>query len=136
MPRRRDFTNRCTWRTLWRFVAEQESRYALVVASDTLCYFGALEGLLAAVHAALRRGGLFVFSVEMLQPSSGAAGSGGGDWALGVRGRYAHAPSYIRRIASNSGFALRAMAEETLRQEADWPVQGLIVVLERPRHDA
>ena len=50
------------------FLAEDATRWRLVLAADVLIYFGALEELLAAVHPRLQPGGWFIFSVEELLP--------------------------------------------------------------------
>ena len=46
------------------FLMEAPARYDLIVSADTLVYFGALEGVVAAASGALRPGGTLVFSLE------------------------------------------------------------------------
>lgn len=110
--------------------------WRLIVAADVLCYFGALEPMLAAVHARLPPGGRFIFSVEELLPDHDGNTPGNGDWALGRQGRYAHEASYVTDAAEALGFRCLTLDRETLRFEAGGPVAGLILVLERPRCDA
>lgn len=111
------------------------SHWPLIIAADVLCYFGALEDVLTAIHARLEPGGWFVFSVEVLLPDHDGAVPGNGEWALLRQGRYAHAVDYVRRTAQDAGFMTRHAASEVLRHEAGVPVQGLLMVLERARHD-
>ncbi|MBV8093529.1 MAG: methyltransferase domain-containing protein [Acetobacteraceae bacterium] len=99
--------------------------YRLVLAADVLCYFGALEDVLARVYARLAPGGLFLFTVEQLESS--AAG-----WMLRAQGRYAHAQAYVNVASVEAGFQIRELRAESLRQEAGAPVPGWFVVLERP----
>jgi predicted TPR repeat methyltransferase len=115
---------------------EDTARWRLILAADLMCYFGALDDMLAAVRERLRLGGRFIFSVEELLPDHDGTIPGNGDWALGRLGRYAHAPEYVARTADALGFRCLAFERETLRHEAGGPVAGLILVLERPRDDA
>jgi len=115
---------------------DDPEQWRLILAADVLCYFGALEEMLAAVRERLRPGGRFIFSVEELLPDHEGAIPGDGEWAPGRLGRYAHARSYVARAADAAGFRCLTLDRETLRYEAGDPVTGLIVVLERPRDDA
>ncbi len=115
---------------------EDTSRWRLILAADLLCYFGALDEMLQAVHQRLRPGGRFIFSVEHLLPDHDGTLRGNGDWVAERMGRHTHAPAYVERIAARLGFHCLTMDREILRHEAGGPVTGLIVVLERPRVDA
>ncbi len=110
--------------------------WRLIVAADLMCYFGALEDMLASVRVRLTPAGRFIFSVEALLPDHDGALPGNGDWSLGRMGRYAHTPGYITAAAASHGFTVIALNHEALRHEAGGPVAGLIVVLERPLTDA
>ena len=55
------------------FLGGCDHTYDLIVSADTLCYFGTLEPVFAAVFGALRRGGCVAFTVEKADP--GKAGS-------------------------------------------------------------
>ncbi|MBS0558610.1 MAG: tetratricopeptide repeat protein [Proteobacteria bacterium] len=98
--------------------------WRIVLAADVLCYFGALEAVFAAVAARLLPGGLFVCSVEEAPDEAG--------WSLGRLGRYAHGRRYVTGTAEAAGLVVREIRAETLRHEADAPVPGLILVLQRP----
>ena len=117
------------------FLAQTGTRWKLVLAADVVVYFGALEDLLAAVHARLEPGGWFVFSVEELLPDHDGAVPGNGDWVLLRQGRYAHAKAYVHEAAFKAGFRVNALLHEAVRTEAGAPVPGLLAVLERTRHD-
>jgi predicted TPR repeat methyltransferase len=112
-----------------------QTHWPLVIAADVLCYFGALDDVLAAVHARLEPGGWFIFSLEVLLPDHDGVVPGNGDWALLRQGRYAHALDYARRAALDAGFVIRRLASEVVRHEAGVAVDGVLVVLERARHD-
>ena len=115
------------------FLAEAQRDWAVVLAADVLIYFGALEKVFSLVHAALRPHGLFVFSAEEMDQDAVTTAEHG--WQLGRQGRYTHTQDYIRHAANQAGFRLRELRRETVRHEGTVPVPGLLVVLERIRHD-
>ncbi len=117
------------------FLANDTSPWRLILAADVLCYFGALQDLLAAVFDRLAPGGLFLFSAEELLPDADGrlpANLRGGGWALGRQGRYAHTADYLTGAAEGAGFTIRMLRREIQRFEADAPVDGFLVMLERP----
>jgi predicted TPR repeat methyltransferase len=113
-------------------------RYPLMLAADVFCYFGALEDAFTAVHASLMPGGWLVASVEELVADRDGVlpGDTGGKWALQRQGRYAHGAAYVRDTATAAGFQVLRVDREVVRYEANAPVGGLLVVLQRVRHDA
>jgi predicted TPR repeat methyltransferase len=110
-------------------LADTQRDWAVITAADVFCYFGDLEAVLTAAHARLRPGGLFIFSVETLAAQPDV-------WQLGPNGRYLHGQQYVSHVAAQAGFVIRALQHETLRYEDNRPVDGLLVTLERIRHDA
>lgn len=112
---------------LLRFLADETRRFPLAAAADVLCYFGALDRVLADVAARLLPGGRFVVSFEALD---GAPGTGPA-WALGLHARYAHRHDYVLEAAAAAGFTVAEDQEAILREESGVPVLGRILVLER-----
>ena len=115
--------------------SDKTQHWPVIVAADVLCYFGSLEDVLPAVHARLEPGGWFIFSLERLVPDLDGEVPGNGRWALLRQGRYAHAVDYVHRAAVAAGFAIRLLTPEVIRFEAGMPVDGIMMVLERVRHD-
>ncbi len=113
-----------------------EQRWPLIIAADVLCYFGALEELLAQVHDRLEPGGWFVFSVEALLPDHDGVVPGNGDWALQRKGRYAHAESYLYEAVYTAGFRVLCLDHSVVRQEGGADVAGLLFAIEPIRHDS
>ncbi len=111
--------------------------YPLILAADVFCYFGTLAELFAAAYANLAPGGWLVCSVEELLPDRDGVvpGDNDGNWALQRQGRYAHSLAYIRHTATEAGFQVLRLDRETVRHEANAPVAGLLIVLQRVRHD-
>lgn len=103
------------------FLRTNEGAFDVVVAADVLCYFGALDGVIAAAETALRPGGTLAFTVELLADHD--------DWSLALTGRYAHSPRHV--IAVMRRFDEVAVQPCELRMEAGRPVAGLVITGQR-----
>jgi len=119
---------------LMTVLQEETARWPVILAADVLCYFGVLEDVLKAAHARLAPGGWFVFSAELLLPDHDGVIPGNGSWCLQRQGRYAHTAAYLSQAALGAGFQIHTSRPEVIRFEADVPVAGQLLVLER-RHD-
>jgi predicted TPR repeat methyltransferase len=115
---------------LMHLLADDAAHWQLMMAGDVLCYFGALHDVLAAAHARLQPVGWLIFTVEELLPDYDGVLRGDGGWALQRQGRYAHTMDYVAAVAREVGFTIRTLERQTLRYEADAPVNGLFAVLE------
>ncbi len=104
----------------------QEPKFDLVVAADVLIYVGALEPLFHAVAACLRPPGQFCLTVELM-PTSPAGPPV--DMRLLPSLRYAHSQAYLRRAATEAGFAIDALVTAPLREEQGVAQMGLYVYL-------
>ncbi len=111
------------------FLARDTTAWPVILAADVFCYLGMLDDVLRLVHARLAPGGILAFTVEEL------AEPGGPGWRLGRQGRFAHTWEYVHGCATAAGFAVRTARREVLRAEAEADVPGLMLVLERVRHD-
>ena len=100
-----------------------------------LCYFGALEDLLAIVHQRLEPDGWFVFSVEEMLPDHDGVVPGNGNWALHRQGRYTHAEHYVYEAVCSAGFRVLRMDRPVIRQEAGADVPGLLFAIAPIGHD-
>jgi predicted TPR repeat methyltransferase len=103
---------------LTAFLHGRRLAFDLLVAADTLCYFGDLRALAVAAAAALRPGGHIVFTVEA---------SNDGDVVLQPNGRYAHGRSHVEAALRASGFGVMRCDRRELRQEAGRAVAGDVV---------
>ena len=104
-------------------MASRPSAYDLVIAADVLIYLGDLTAVFAAAQSALRADGHFAFTVER--------GEGEG-YSLQPTARFAHAESYLRRLAAGHGFSLISLDSVVTRRERGLPVPGLFCLLIRP----
>ena len=111
---------------LMHYLRTQPLAFDAVVSADTLCYFGALEGVFEAAGRTLRPGGALVFTVEALPAASTEA------HRLQANGRYAHGGRYVSTALADAGFELRELRAETLRMEGGEPVPGWLVTAIKP----
>jgi predicted TPR repeat methyltransferase len=110
---------------LTEFLRGCHEAFDVIVSADTLVYFGALEGVLAAAVGALRPNGVFVFTLEHAVDAGPDVES-----HLQYHGRYRHARTYVERALVRAGFE-PAIARAELRMEAGSPVAGLVIVAQR-----
>lgn len=108
---------------LTQFLLAHPGEFDLIVAADTLVYFGALTEVFLATSASLREEGVFIFTVE--------ADSQSDSYQLQPHGRYSHCETFVRRELLGAGFEVLAVEHETLRMEAEEPVEGLVVSAKR-----
>jgi predicted TPR repeat methyltransferase len=104
---------------LTEHLRDSSEAFDLIVSADTLVYFGDLRGVFAAVAAALRPNGLFVFTLE--HAVGGCAG-----YRLELHGRYSHTRDYVEQLLTFSGLQSKIIQAE-LRMEAGAPVPGLVI---------
>lgn len=107
------------------FLQAHVERFDLLVSADTLCYFGALEEVLAAAAASLRPGGLMVFTVEAHDDAQKTF------W-LHAHGRYSHDRRYLEDTLHTAGFGSADFESVVLRLECGEPVTGWLVTVNRP----
>jgi predicted TPR repeat methyltransferase len=104
-----------------QFLRDRPDAFDVVVSADTLCYFGALEGVVDAARSALRAGGQIVFTVEAAREEEESAGPG---FRLQLNGRYVHSRAYLGSVLERAGFDALRIDAEVLRSEAGQPVHG------------
>lgn len=107
-------------------LAHRDDVYDVVMAADVLIYLGDLSETFALVHRRLRSGGLFAFSVEVLD---------GDGFHLNPSKRYSHSAAYLQQLAQEHGFAVQSLAHDFLRLEATAPdgkITGYYAVLQKP----
>ena len=97
--------------------------YDLILAVDTMCYFGDLAPTLAGVRDRLPPGGFFLFTVES---------EDGDSFAKSAKRRWHHSESYLRQAAAAAGLDVAGLVACTPRFENKQPVPGLAVALQKP----
>jgi predicted TPR repeat methyltransferase len=103
------------------YLRNTREAFDLIVSADALVYFGDLESVVFAAAGALRRNGLFIFTLEHAVTAGADL-----DYRLEWHGRYSHTSSYVERLLTLAG--LRAeITHADLRTESGAPVAGLVV---------
>jgi len=105
---------------LTEYLSHNREAFDLIVSADALVYFGDLEDVVTAAAAALRPGGLLVFTLEH------AAAPGEAGYRLELHGRYSHGRDYVDRLLDRCGLGPEIVHAD-LRMEAGKPVAGLVV---------
>jgi len=108
---------------LTAYLSTYPAAYDLVIAADTLCYFGDLTTVVAAGAVCLRPTGLLGFTVEKATESDAPDG-----YRIQCHGRYRHTEPYIRRVLTEAGLQLVALEIAVLRLERQEPVHGLVIM--------
>lgn len=102
--------------------AEGASRFDVIVACDSLIYFGDLRAVLVPAARRLAVGGLLAFTVERGEDSP---------FRLTDSGRYEHHRDHLTEAAAEAGLAVVEVEEIVPRYEYGEPVAGLLAVLRR-----
>jgi predicted TPR repeat methyltransferase len=106
---------------LTTYLQKVREQFDVIVSADTLCYFGPLDDAVGAAAAALRSGGMLLFTVEESpEPASES------DYVISPHGRYSHSRAYVERVLTGAGLRPEIVRAE-LRMEAGAPVAGLVV---------
>jgi predicted TPR repeat methyltransferase len=107
------------------YLASTLDSFDLVVSADTLCYSGDLRPVFSAATESVHPGGWLVLTLEAAE-SEPACG-----YRLQPHGRYSHGRTYVQRTLEAAGWHLATMEKATLRNEAQAPVSGLVVIARR-----
>ena len=104
------------------FLENSRRKYDLLIAADTLVYFGDLSRLFRAVRARLKPNGDFLFTTEK-QADPG--------FSLGPKRRYRHSAEYLRAAAEAAGLNRIGILDCSPRLDCGQPVEGLAIALQR-----
>lgn len=100
--------------------------YDLVTAAEVLNYIGDLEPVYSAIAYALKPGGTFIGTYEILEDDSDL------DHKLTFTGRYAHRETYVRAMGDQAGLIHVETTRIPLRKEFSYMVEGLVVTFAKP----
>ncbi len=103
------------------FLRETRERFDLVVAADTLVYFGALQSFFAAAARATTVGAILAFNIETTT---------GTPFRILPSGRFAHDLSALPQMAA-PWFTMLTNRISSPRAEASSKVDGALVLMER-----
>lgn len=107
--------------TAW--LVGDQAQYDLIVACDTLIYFGDLAPVVKAARTRLKDNGLMAFSVERGERNP---------YRLTDSGRYVHHKDHIADAARGAHMELLRIEEGFLRMEYGHEVTGLFAAMRKP----
>jgi predicted TPR repeat methyltransferase len=107
-----------------QYLREHADSFDLIVAADTMIYFGAADQLLKSAHEALRPGGLLIFTAERADDTSQL--NGGLGYRLNPHGRYSHGSRYLNKMLTGAGFKILAEEPGVVRIEWGNPVACMV----------
>lgn len=102
---------------------DEFSEIDLVMASDSLVYFGDLDSVFSKIYKVLKGGGVFAFSVELSRDIY--------PYVLQRSARFAHSFKYIEEVASKNNFTVLRSEKIILRKHGDVVINGALFFLEK-----
>lgn len=108
------------------FLAGRTAALDLAICADTLIYFGELTQLFKKIAGALRPGGRFFATAELLESESTP-------YRLFEGGRYTHSRGYLTKTLEEAGLVVEQIASGRLRVEYGNPVNALVMTARRPQ---
>lgn len=114
------------YRTLWAgeivalLARPLSEKYNLAIAADVFAYFGELNTVFGLTAESVKAGGLFFFSVEIIEGISASP------FFLQESGRFSHSDSYIRQAAQKNGWKYLQSTPLNLRKEGGRWIKGMI----------
>jgi predicted TPR repeat methyltransferase len=96
--------------------------YDLILAADTMIYFGDLSTILSGVAKRLETGGFYLFAVEAKD---------GDGWEQTEAHRFRHSEAYLREAAARARLLFVEFVPCVLRREGGEAVKGFAVALQQ-----
>lgn len=106
---------------LVQFLDARTETFDVLIAADTLIYFGDLAALARAAAKALRAGGHVIVTIEDLAHDNTHG------YELRTSGRYGHSLRYLRETLAAAGLDVESETPIVIREESFEPVQGRVV---------
>ncbi len=107
---------------LTEYMSKKTDMFDLVASADTFCYFGDLSNVFHAASVALKRNGLFIFTLEKAIDAAP-----GETYRLNPHGRYSHTQEYVTEVIQNAKMQIVHITTDALRNEGSSSVEGFIV---------
>jgi len=111
------------------YMATQTVAFDIVLAADTVIYFGDLFDVLRTAFSSVRPGGHVLFTIEAIAPDVPSPAAG---FYLHASGRYRHTANYLTEVLARAGWQLQSITDVVLREEIRQPVAGMLVLAQRP----
>lgn len=109
---------------LTQFLIDSDEQYGLIACIDTLIYFGKIDQVLLGISDHIKKDGFLVVTNEISHSSDK-------DYEIDLSGRYKHHPQYFLQALDQAGFQLIHVSRETIREELEQPVLGLVILAQK-----
>jgi len=113
---------------LIEYLTKENKNYDLISSTDVFVYIGQLNEIFKEVSRLLGNNGLFAFSVESLEYYDNSLKQ---DYKLLETGRYAHALSYVERLAKENNLSKVAIETKQIRLDNGKPIVGYLCILQK-----
>ncbi|MFK7824272.1 MAG: tetratricopeptide repeat protein [Oligoflexales bacterium] len=104
------------------YLLQCNQSYDLVVGADVLIYFGDLSKVISLVSEVLVDSGKFLFSIES---------QANGNYSLQKTARFSHSDKYIKELAKQYKFEIKAQQEAPIRSENRIPLRGKVFLFQK-----
>jgi len=109
---------------LLSFMAGEKETYDLLVCLDVFGLFGDILPVLKAAHRALKKGGLFLFSVSQNTVSQEA-------YCLRPSGRYLHSVPYVEALLEDEGFLVMQEEDGALKKSVGTTMLDTVFLVQK-----
>ncbi len=107
------------------YMENSEYFFHIMTAADVLTYFGDLTKVFVRIWRSLTPDGLFVFTFSENDFNKE-------DIFMAPSGRFVHSYSYVEKVLKSVGFKIISAEKHILRNEAEIPVYGYVIVARKP----
>ena len=107
------------------YMENSEYFFHIMTAADVLTYFGDLTKVFVRIWRSLTPDGLFVFTFSENDFNNE-------DFFMAPSGRFVHSYSYVEKVLKSVGFKIISAEKHILRNEAEIPVYGYVIVARKP----
>ncbi|MBQ7633790.1 MAG: methyltransferase domain-containing protein [Alphaproteobacteria bacterium] len=107
------------------YMENSEYFFHIMTAADVLTYFGDLTKVFVRIWRSLTPDGLFVFTFSENDFNKE-------DFFMAPSGRFVHSYSYVEKVLKSVGFKIISAEKHILRNEAEIPVYGYVIVARKP----
>ncbi len=125
---------------LTSYMLQCKQLFDFIICVDTFVYFGELAEAFSATNELLDEHGYFIFTLENHEPQKPLKQHGNKtdndilnqNFILHTHGRYSHKREYVSLALNKSGLKLISIEDVTPRYENGEPVEGILVVAQKP----
>ena len=124
VARKKAVYDRLEQQDILTYLKNAKVNFDIIACMDVFVYFGDVQPVFQSVHNALKKDGVFLFSV--------VSGVDNRPYALEPSGRYVHYVPYISALLETMEFEIVKQDEVCLRKELNKPVLSTVFLVRKP----